>query len=155
MPTLTAILHTQNDERLLGRALESLRPCNEILVVDHGSTDGTLEVARQYGAVVLKPSDTSFLEAATGEWVLCLLPTEALSEELEGRLYEWKQAQPGTPASYALRIREETPAGWRHHSPQTRLVRRGTMHWTGNLPPCMDRAPVFPGDLLRLADARP
>lgn len=155
MPTLTAILHTQNDGRLLGRALESLRPCNEILVVDHGSTDDTLEIARQYGARVLKPSDGPFLEAAAGEWVLCLLPTEALSEDLESGLYEWRQGEPGATSAYALRIREETPAGWRHHAPQTRLVRRGSMHWTSHLPPRMDNAPVFPGDLLRLADARP
>ena len=149
MPTITAILHTRNDERRLGRALESLRPCDEHLIVDHGSTDGTLQVARQYGAAIRSESDGSFLEAVTGDWVLCLLPGEALSEELEGRLYEWKQEAPGTAAAYALRVREETPAGWRFHSPETRLVRRGALHWTSELPPRMDGASLFPGDLLR------
>ncbi|HXE90136.1 MAG TPA: hypothetical protein VNK82_04145 [Terriglobales bacterium] len=124
-----------------------------MLVVDHGSTDGTLAVAREYGAAILKAGEGPFLEAATGDWVLCLLPTEALSEELEGRLYEWKQGAPSAVNAYALRIREETSAGWRFHSPQTRLVRHGAMYWKRKLPPRVEGAPVFPGDILRLTVA--
>ncbi len=52
MPPITAFLHTHNDARHLGRALESLRPCDEILIIDHGSTDSTLRVAREYGAAI-------------------------------------------------------------------------------------------------------
>jgi glycosyltransferase involved in cell wall biosynthesis len=37
MPQLTALIHTHNDELRLGRALESLRPCDELLIFDHGS----------------------------------------------------------------------------------------------------------------------
>ncbi len=153
MMTLTAILHTRDDERRLARALESLRPCDEFLIVDHGSTDGTLRVAREYAAVIRNGSEASFLEAVTSDWVLCILPGEALSEELEGRLYEWKQDAPADAAAYALRIREETPTGWRFHSPETRLVRRGAMHWNSELPPRVDGASLFAGDLLRLMRA--
>jgi hypothetical protein len=52
MPTITAVVHTENDALRLGRCLETLYPCDGILVVDHGSRDGTVEVAREYGARV-------------------------------------------------------------------------------------------------------
>ena len=51
MPPITG-LQTHNDARHLGRALESLRPCDEILILDRGSTDHTLRVAREYGATI-------------------------------------------------------------------------------------------------------
>ena len=52
MPPIAAILHTSNDARTLGRALESLRSCDELLVMDHGSSDDTRKIAREYGARV-------------------------------------------------------------------------------------------------------
>jgi glycosyltransferase involved in cell wall biosynthesis len=44
MAKLTALVHTHNDERRIGRAIESLRACDEILVIDHGSTDDTAKM---------------------------------------------------------------------------------------------------------------
>ena len=41
MPKTTALLHTHNDALRLGRALDSLRPCDEVLVIDEGSEDDT------------------------------------------------------------------------------------------------------------------
>jgi glycosyltransferase involved in cell wall biosynthesis len=53
MPTITALLHTENDALRLGRCLETLYPCDHILVVDHGSRDSTVSIAREYGASVI------------------------------------------------------------------------------------------------------
>jgi glycosyltransferase involved in cell wall biosynthesis len=50
MPKLTALLHTHNDALRLGRALQSLRPCDQVLVIDENSEDDTEKVARDYGA---------------------------------------------------------------------------------------------------------
>jgi len=47
---ISATIITLNEERNLPRAIESLRCCDEILVVDSGSTDRTMEVAEKYGA---------------------------------------------------------------------------------------------------------
>ena len=52
MPKLTALIRTSNDAVRIGRALESLRPCDEFLIIDDGSNDETARVAREYGARV-------------------------------------------------------------------------------------------------------
>jgi glycosyltransferase involved in cell wall biosynthesis len=49
-----AIILTLNEERHIGRCIESIRPhCDSITVVDSGSTDRTVEIARLSGANVL------------------------------------------------------------------------------------------------------
>src|SRR5215813_4464897 len=50
---ITALIHAQDNERSLGRALDSLRPCDEVIVVDHGSKHETAKVAREHGAKVI------------------------------------------------------------------------------------------------------
>ena len=47
MPSITALLHTENDALRLGRALETLYTCDDILIVDYGSRDATVRVARE------------------------------------------------------------------------------------------------------------
>ena len=44
---ISATIITCNEERNIARAIESLRCCDEILVVDSGSVDRTVEIARQ------------------------------------------------------------------------------------------------------------
>ena len=53
MTSITALLHTHNDALRLGRALETVYACDDILIVDHGSEDSTVRVARDYGARVM------------------------------------------------------------------------------------------------------
>ncbi len=97
MPRISALLHTHNDALRLGRALESLRPCDEVLVIDDNSEDDTTQVARQYGAIVKSAiSGVTFGAYAmdtTHAWVLCLHPNETLSEGLEASLFEWKNTE--------------------------------------------------------------
>ena len=59
MPPITALLHTSNDGLRLGRALETLLPCAEILIVDHHSTDDTLRIVREYGAHILREENST------------------------------------------------------------------------------------------------
>ncbi len=50
---ITAVILTKNEERNLGRCIESVKDLAErIVVVDSGSTDRTLQIAREYGADV-------------------------------------------------------------------------------------------------------
>ena len=54
-PRLSAALITFNEERNLPRVLESLRGvADEVVVSDSGSTDGTVEIARSFGARVFE-----------------------------------------------------------------------------------------------------
>lgn len=149
MPKITALIHTQNHARTIGRALESLRPCDEFVVVDHGSTDGTPDIARQYGAIVTKPEHA--LTSIGHDWVFLLKPYEALYDSLEGTLYGWKQTEPSAPA-FAVRIRKETADGWEPLPPEVRLVRRSSLPSSSSETVAAD-APLLEGDVLRFPES--
>jgi glycosyltransferase involved in cell wall biosynthesis len=90
---LSVVLITHNEESNLARTLESVRPLvrdgqGEIIVVDSGSTDRTVEIARYFGArVFTEPwkgfaaQKNSAIGKATGEWVLSLDADEEVSAE--------------------------------------------------------------------------
>ena len=48
MPTLSAVVITLNEAARIGQCLAGLSFCDEIILVDSGSTDGTREIASQY-----------------------------------------------------------------------------------------------------------
>lgn len=156
MPPISAILHTRNDADRLGRALATLHPCDEIVVVDHGSTDATLRVAREFAAVIrisgAHEPPASHLASLRYDWALCLLPSESLSEGLEASLFEWKLYEAhdvaATPACSAF-VREETQNGWAETAPSTRLIPKGWNQWDGHLPRHDRRSLLLQGDLLR------
>ena len=50
---ISATIITLNEERNIARAIESLRCCDEILILDSGSTDRTVELARDMGLTVI------------------------------------------------------------------------------------------------------
>jgi glycosyltransferase involved in cell wall biosynthesis len=159
MLRISALLHTKNDAQRIGRALDSLRPCDEVLVIDHDSEDETAKIARDHGAKVKKAvlgvEDGTYAMDATHNWVLCILPCEALSEGLEASLLSWKhqfdgdkdEDAPKTPA-LSFTLRRETEHGWEQAPPQTRLVNRDSINWIAALPPETNGAVVLPGDLL-------
>jgi glycosyltransferase involved in cell wall biosynthesis len=153
MPKISALLHTHDDALRLGRALESLRPCDEVLVIDDCSEDDTAQVARQYGAIVKNaiPGVTfgAYAMDTTHHWVLCLRPNEALSEDLEASLLEWKTEEPHDGvACYGISIREQNGHGWRRCPPEVRLVNRGLMNWVGEMPSHEQCEMMLSGDLL-------
>ncbi len=154
MPTITAIVHTYNDGLRIARAVESLRACDEVLVIDHGSTDATCAVARQFGARVIMTTaaqcDTqSFLSEARNDWILCLQPTESVSEGLEASLLEWKLTDHSGTSQIHIPILEETEQGWTSKPAETRLVHRSAATWDG-WKPWMGAGQEFEGQMLRM-----
>ncbi|HKW25860.1 MAG TPA: glycosyltransferase family 2 protein [Terriglobales bacterium] len=91
---LSVVIITYNEEANLGRTLASVAPLvrdgqGEIIVVDSGSTDRTVEIARQHGAkVFIEPwkgfaaQKNSAVEKARGDWVLSLDADEELETKL-------------------------------------------------------------------------
>ena len=155
MPAITALLHTCNDELRIGRALETLRPCDEVLIVDHGSRDGTLSVAREYGASIRVAGPGAVADpsasAARCPWVFCIRPSESISEALEASLYEWKlydEKDVLDVVGAAMFVREERDGEWIEQAPELRLVRRTWGEWEGPLPRGR-RCMLLQGDLLR------
>jgi glycosyltransferase involved in cell wall biosynthesis len=153
VPKLTALLRTHNDALRLGRALQSLRPCDEVLIIDDCSEDDTAKVAREYGATFKSaiPGVSPGAYAMDGqyEWILCLRPNEALSDSLEGALLEWKEQDPGSAVvCYKVLIREESSQGWRDCPPEARLVNRKMVNWIGDMPPTQEDCATIRGELL-------
>ena len=81
VPLLAVCLIVKDEEKMLGDCLQSVADiANEIIVYDTGSTDKTMEIARQHGAKVIEGYwDNSFsrarndaLKEATATWVLSL-----------------------------------------------------------------------------------
>jgi glycosyltransferase involved in cell wall biosynthesis len=158
MPAITAILHTHNDVLRIARAVESLRPCDEVLVVDHRSSDETCRIARAFGARVIsvqaaaqagQESTAQALEEARHDWVFCLLPSESVAESLEASLLEWKLESHPAQAGFGISIREESPAGWVRLPAETRLVHREHARWDGWKPFAIGTHRVLEGYLTR------
>jgi glycosyltransferase involved in cell wall biosynthesis len=174
MPSITALLHTKNDAIRLGRCLETLYACDQILIVDHGSGDDTLRIARGYGARIIEAQPGIPLEQDRrlnpSEWILTLDPRESLSESLASSLFAWKyewgadgekdssakgmldrSGVPTVPA-FSVFLREEGVNGWVDHpTAQTRLVPATWKHWNGNIPLHQASAIALHGQLLRFA----
>jgi glycosyltransferase involved in cell wall biosynthesis len=98
---ITATIITLNEERNVARAIESLRCCDEILILDSGSVDRTVELAGKLGARVFEAGWRGFAgqknwaaEQAAHDWILSLDADEALSESLEAEVLTLKKNGP-------------------------------------------------------------
>ena len=63
---ITATIITLNEERKIVRAIESLRCCDEILILDSGSTDRTVELATNLGRACWRPDGADMPARKTG-----------------------------------------------------------------------------------------
>jgi glycosyltransferase involved in cell wall biosynthesis len=113
MPKLSAVLITHNEERDVGRTLAALTFVDEVVVVDSGSTDRTVEVCRAQGARVLTHAFEGFgaqkrwaVEQAAHDWVLCLDADEEVLPELADAIRALLGA--GEPPCAAYRLRRKT-----------------------------------------------
>src|SRR3989304_7047785 len=88
-PTLSLCMIVKNEEQFLGQCLDSVQDIvDEMIIVDTGSTDSTVEIARRYGAQIFHhPWQGSFSEArnyglqyATGDWILQMDADEELEK---------------------------------------------------------------------------
>ncbi len=157
MPPITALLHTANDALRLGRTLEMILPCSEIVIADHRSIDATRSVAREYGArVVAADSDETanrYLDLARYDWILCMQPGESITESLQASLFEWSSLPSSGVAgsiAFSVFVRKQTGEHWLElPSPETRLIPRSWTRWHGRLPANEPSAVPLEGELLR------
>jgi len=135
MNKLSVVMITKNEEINLPRCLQSVAWADEVVVVDTGSTDATVEVARRHGAVVSSVEWMGFgrskqhaVEQASNDWVLVLDADEEVTPELKSAL----QACLAAPTHHAYRIKRNSyylgrlirHSGWQHDY-TLRLFHRG------------------------------
>lgn len=96
---LSAVLITLNAARELEACLASLAFADEIVLVDSGSTDGTLELAQRAGARIIQQTWLGFgpqkqfaVQQARHDWVLCVDADERISQPLRQQIESVLQA---------------------------------------------------------------
>ena len=143
MNSLSVCIITLDEERNILRALRSVQEiADEVVVVDAGSKDRTLEIAQKSGANVIANAWSDFAAqknfaagAATHDWILSLDADEELSPELRSSLREWKTREPEFEV-YEFARRALYLGGWIAHSGwypdrQRRLYRRTAAQFSG------------------------
>lgn len=139
---ISAAIITYNEERNVARAIESLRCCDEILVVDSGSNDRTCEIAEKFGARVIESVWLGYVgqknfasDKATYDWVLSIDADEALSEALEAEIWQLKKNGPAHDGYTMPRLAQYLGrwilhSGW-YPDRKVRLFDRRKASWTG------------------------
>lgn len=141
---LSVVIITLNAGEVLRACLESVRFAEEIIVLDAGSRDDTLAIAREYTGHVHVDTDwqgfgrqkNRALALATGDWVLVLDADERVGMTLRAEILA-VLAEPASPpvwemprqSSYCGRVIRHS--GW-WPDPVARLFRRGTARLSEN-----------------------
>lgn len=161
-PTLSVIVITKNEARHIAGCLESVGFADEWIVVDSGSSDATVEIARAHGAQVtvtpdwpgFGPQKSRALAQARGEWVLSIDADERVGPELARQIRRvvaagadtsgsasdgpGGQKPPGEPLGYELSRLSSFCGQWMRHGDWypdrvLRLFRRGSGRFSDDL----------------------
>ena len=122
MPNLSACIIMRNEERVLGRCLASIKAiCDEVCILDNGSTDRSVEIAKKAGARVYVTSRFSdsrgrlvdfaaarnyVLSKANGDWVLSIDADEVLSTHSGARILRHLRNERISAVAVSVRSRE-------------------------------------------------
>ncbi len=91
---ISVVIITKNEAHIIGHTLQSLQPLiDDVVMVDSGSTDQTLEIGRRFGATIIEMGWEGYginknrgIAAAKHDWILSLDADEAIDEELKQSL---------------------------------------------------------------------
>ena len=126
--TLSVCMIVKNEERNIGDCLETVKDfADQIVVVDTGSTDGTVEIAEKYGAKAIRSDwrgDFSYsrnisLDHADSQWILWLDADDRIPPTEAEKFKKLKTAPPDR--AFYLRIRNVLPGGFGEQWYQLRM----------------------------------
>ena len=91
---ISALVVTYNEEKYLKRCLESLRFCDDIVIIDLGSIDNSVKIASKFTNNIYIVPRLLFVEAVRekyyhyvkNNWLICIDPDEYLDEGLVSRI---------------------------------------------------------------------
>ncbi len=138
---ISALVHTFNEEKNIERCLSSLSWADEIVIVDMGSTDKTLEIAKSYDTTIFNHPYTGFVEPARnfgiekahGDWIMIVDADEEISKSLSHYL----SVEAKSPKYDFYRIARKNiifgrwikRSGW-WPDYQIRFFKKGSIKWT-------------------------
>lgn len=137
---VSAVVHTYNEEENIDRCLSSLSWTDEIVLVDMGSTDKTIDKARQFKAKIFQHPYTGFveparnfgIEKARGDWIVILDADEEVPFSLSSCLLkvrkEGKCDFVRIPRKNIIFGKWIKYAGW-WPDHQVRFFKRGYVSW--------------------------
>ncbi|MCI0450628.1 MAG: glycosyltransferase family 2 protein [Chlorobi bacterium] len=109
---ISVIVITYNEEENIRECLDSLKWCDEIIVVDSNSKDKTLEIAKEFTNNIITADSLSFgekrnigIEKSTGEWILWLDADERVTDELKNEILELIKHPPDTYKAFYINRR--------------------------------------------------
>lgn len=155
MEKLSVVIIAKDEEKMIGEAIESVRGIShETMVVDTGSSDETVKIAKRMGARVVCIAGGGFsewrdkgLKEARGEWVLYLDADERVGKKL-GReiIHTLKRGEHGAyaiPRQNVILGRKFKHGGFWPDYVKRLYLKSAIKGWRGEL----HEEPIFEGEL--------
>lgn len=142
---VTAIVITKNEEAQIDECLSSLSWCNEIVVVDTGSNDKTIQIAKKHTGVVVGTEGGSYsdwrnlgLLKAKNEWIFYLDSDERCSDSLRNEILNTTSSKTvfsyfAIPRSNIILGKEMKHGGWWPDYVKRLYKKRNIKGWVGEL----------------------
>jgi glycosyltransferase involved in cell wall biosynthesis len=139
---ISAAIICRDEADHIEECLRSVAWCDEVIVVDSGSTDGTVEKAERHATRVVHHPWEGFvaqknfaLGLAQGEWIFCLDADERCTQELRDAIRR-EIASPGETVGFEVRRHTFYLGRWINHGGwypdrKLRVVRRARGRWSG------------------------
>ncbi|HEX8932323.1 MAG TPA: glycosyltransferase family 2 protein [Patescibacteria group bacterium] len=143
MSNLSVIIITKNSEDLIADCIDSVSFCDEVIIIDDGSTDRTPEIAKHQGAKVFSLISRSFaerrnygLKKVKSKWVLYIDADERVSSTLKKNIQKVIEENPAEFAAYRLQRKNYYFGSheWPYIEHLERLFKKNNLkEWQGDL----------------------
>jgi len=143
---ISCVIHTFNSELYLAECLESISWCDEIVIIDMHSSDGTIDICNRFGAKVIFHQNVGYadparqfgLDKTNGDWILSVDSDEIIPSALARKLREISVTNDFDCVSISRRNfmfgREIRGGGWGYESDHVpRFFKRGYINYTGKV----------------------
>jgi glycosyltransferase involved in cell wall biosynthesis len=145
MLPLSIVILTKNEERNITRCLNSIKSLtNDIIIVDSGSEDKTIEIANSFGANIVQENWQGYSKAknkgnqiAKFDWILSLDADEELNDELQQSIQKTFTTPQDSNMVFSIQRKmvycgQVLNNGSVYNEYRQRLFNRNTSHWNDN-----------------------
>ncbi len=151
--SLSTIILTKNEQNMIANCIECLRWSKEIIVIDDGSTDDTVEIVKRLGVTVIAYEGENNFSAkrnigykhATGDWILYIDADERVTPKLASAIQA--EMQQGIHDVYILSRKNIhygkhfQYGGWQHDTIERLFKKTALQKWTGKV----HETPIYTG----------